>query len=52
MTMESLWKLDQMETGWMNNSWYSKDYNKIGNHGGNRNSIGIESTMNSDLTYT
>lgn len=39
---------------WMNNSWYSKDYNKIGNHGGNRNSIGIESTMNSgsDLYLT
>lgn len=39
---------------WMNNSWYSSSYNKIANHGGNRNSIGIESSMNqgSDLFLT
>jgi len=39
---------------WMNNSWYSSSYRLIGNHGGNRNSIGIESSMNSgsDLFLT
>lgn len=39
---------------WMNNSWYSSTYKLIANHGGNRNSIGIESSMNSgsDLYLT
>lgn len=39
---------------WMNDSWYSSSYGLIGNHGGNRNSIGIESSMNygSDLYLT
>jgi len=39
---------------WMGSTWYSSGYNKIGNYGGNRNSIGIESMVNngSDVYYT
>ena len=35
-------------------TWYSETYNKIGNHGGNTNSIGIESCVNkgSDIYLT
>jgi len=49
-------ELVQGENGnWlMGATWYSKSFNKIGNSGGNRNSIGIESTVNqgSDIYYT
>lgn len=40
---------------WMNNSWWSAGgYNRIGNGGGNRNSVGIETMVNegSDLYLT
>ena len=39
---------------WIGNSWYSSGYNYIGNAGGNRNSIGIESCVNkgSDVFHT
>jgi N-acetylmuramoyl-L-alanine amidase CwlA len=39
---------------WIGNSWYSSTYNYIGNGGGNRNSIGIESCVNkgSDVFLT
>ncbi len=39
---------------WIGNTWYSSTYNYIGNGGGNRNSIGIESCVNkgSDVFLT
>ena len=39
---------------YIGSTWYSKSYNKIGNHGGNTNSIGIEtcSTKGSDIYLT
>lgn len=39
---------------YIGNTWYSETYNKIGNHGGNTNSIGIESCVNkeSDIYLT
>ena len=39
---------------YIGSTWYSKTYNKIGNHGGNTNSIGIESCVNkgSDIYFT
>jgi len=39
---------------WIGNSWYSSTYKLIGNAGGNRNSVGIESCVNkgSDVFLT
>ena len=39
---------------YIGSTWYSETYNKIGNHGGNTNSIGIESCVNrgSDIYWT
>ena len=39
---------------YIGNTWYSQTYNRIGNHGGNTNSIGIESCVNrgSDIYLT
>ncbi|MGD9605560.1 MAG: Ig-like domain-containing protein [Bacilli bacterium] len=39
---------------WIGNTWYSSTYNYIGNGGGNRNSVGIESCVNkgSDVFLT
>ena len=39
---------------YIGSTWYSETYNKIGNHGGNTNSIGIESCVNrgSDIYLT
>ena len=39
---------------YIGSTWYSKSFNKIGNHGGNTNSIGIESCSNkgSDIYLT
>ena len=39
---------------YIGSTWYSKTYNRIGNHGGNTNSIGIESCVNkgSDIYFT
>ena len=39
---------------YIGSTWYSTTYNKIGNHGGNTNSIGIESCVNrgSDIYLT
>ena len=39
---------------YIGSTWYSKSFNKIGNHGGNTNSIGIEtcSTKGSDIYLT
>ncbi len=36
---------------WMNRSYFNTDYGKISNHGGNRNSIGIESAVNAGTDY-
>jgi N-acetylmuramoyl-L-alanine amidase CwlA len=36
---------------YINNTYYNKDYAKISNHGGNRNSIGIESCVNYGSNY-
>jgi len=39
---------------YIGSTWYSSTYNRIGNHGGNTNSIGIESCVNkgSDIYFT
>ena len=39
---------------YIGSTWYSDYYNRIGNHGGNTNSIGIESCVNkgSDIYFT
>jgi N-acetylmuramoyl-L-alanine amidase CwlA len=39
---------------YLGETWFSNDYNKVSNHGGNVNSIGIESCVNkgSDIYYT
>jgi len=36
---------------YINNTYYNTDYGKISNHGGNRNSIGIESCVNNGSNY-
>ena len=36
---------------WMGKTWYSSDYDRIGNFGGNKNGIGIESSVHDGTDY-
>ena len=46
------YKIDDSGNYLLGNTWWSNTYKRIGNYGGNLNSIGIETCVNTGVNYT